>query len=76
LKNVARTATRVAVTAAIGLTLAVAAAGPAAAAGTWEYVRTYPTALACSKDGHHMVQDGSADRFSCRGTGNRELWIQ
>jgi len=73
LKNFARTATRVSVTAAIGLTLAVTTAGPAAAS-SWHYVRTYPTAAACSADGHLAVRDGSADSYQCR-SGGKALWL-
>jgi hypothetical protein len=74
LKNFARTAKRAGITAAIGLTLAVTTAGPALAAGTWHKIRTYPTAAACSADGHLAVRDGSADAYQCR-NGGKELWL-
>ena len=70
MKNFARTATRAAAAAAIGLTVAAVTAGPAAASvdSSWHYVRTYATAAACAQDGHTAVRDGSADAYRCDGT--------
>ena len=73
MKNFALTAKRAGITAAISLTLAVTTAGPALAA-TWHKIRTYPTAAACSADGHLAVRDGSADAYQCR-NGGKELWL-